>query len=108
MEKFEQQFENLDVQSNYMETAMSDTATLTVPQVRPMLFLLLTVQLITFLCTGLLHNMAVFSDLTGPDCLLTSKCEPQKIKCQVQLLIGTPRFLFFFFFFLSMPASFTE
>ena len=34
MDKFEQQFENLDVQSSYMETAMSDTTTLTVPQVR--------------------------------------------------------------------------
>ena len=33
MDKFEQQFEHLDVQSNYMETAMSDTTTLTVPQV---------------------------------------------------------------------------
>ena len=33
MEKFEKQFENLDVQTNYMETAMSDTTTLTVPQV---------------------------------------------------------------------------
>ena len=33
MDKFEQQFEHLDVQANYMETAMSDTATLTVPQV---------------------------------------------------------------------------
>ena len=33
MDKFEQQFENLDVQSSYMETAMSDTTTLTVPQV---------------------------------------------------------------------------
>lgn len=32
MDKFEQQFENLDVQSSYMETAMSDTTTLTVPQ----------------------------------------------------------------------------
>ena len=40
MEKFEQQFENLDVQSNYMETAMSDTSTLTVPQVRPVFLLL--------------------------------------------------------------------
>lgn len=35
MDKFEQQFENLDVQSSYMETAMSDTTTLTVPQVEP-------------------------------------------------------------------------
>lgn len=34
MDKFEQQFEHLDVQSSYMETAMSDTTTLTVPQVR--------------------------------------------------------------------------
>ena len=33
MDKFEQQFEHLDVQSSYMETAMSDTTTLTVPQV---------------------------------------------------------------------------
>jgi len=32
MDKFETQFENLDVQSNYMENAMSDTSTLTVPQ----------------------------------------------------------------------------
>ena len=34
MDKFEQQFEHLDVQSSYMENAMSDTTTLTVPQVR--------------------------------------------------------------------------
>ena len=34
MDKFEQQFEHLDVQSSYMENAMSDTSTLTVPQVR--------------------------------------------------------------------------
>ena len=33
MDKFEQQFEHLDVQSSYMEQAMSDTTTLTVPQV---------------------------------------------------------------------------
>lgn len=32
MDKFEQQFEHLDVQSSYMENAMSDTSTLTVPQ----------------------------------------------------------------------------
>lgn len=32
MDKFEQQFEHLDVQSSYMENAMSDTTTLTVPQ----------------------------------------------------------------------------
>jgi len=34
MDKFEQQFEHLDVQSSYMENAMSDTTTLSVPQVR--------------------------------------------------------------------------
>ena len=33
MDKFEKQFENLDVQTGYMETAMGDTTTLTVPQV---------------------------------------------------------------------------
>lgn len=32
MDKFEKQFENLDVQTGYMETAMGDTTTLTVPQ----------------------------------------------------------------------------
>lgn len=32
MDKFEQQFEHLDVQSSYMENAMSDTTTLSVPQ----------------------------------------------------------------------------
>ena len=41
MDKFEQQFENLDVQSSYMETAMSDTTTLTVPQVEPIKNLLI-------------------------------------------------------------------
>lgn len=41
MDKFEQQFENLDVQSSYMETAMSDTTTLTVPQVGHVVLLLL-------------------------------------------------------------------
>lgn len=38
MDKFEQQFEHLDVQSSYMEQAMSDTTTLTVPQVGPQFF----------------------------------------------------------------------
>ena len=33
MDKFERQFENLDVQSSHMEQAMSDITTLTVPQV---------------------------------------------------------------------------
>ena len=33
MEKFERQFETLDVQSQAMEDAMSSTTTLTVPQV---------------------------------------------------------------------------
>jgi len=32
MDKFEQQFEHLDVQSSYMENAMSDTTTLSIPQ----------------------------------------------------------------------------
>ena len=38
MDKFEQQFEHLDVQSSYMEQAMSDTTTLTVPQVGQQFF----------------------------------------------------------------------
>lgn len=38
MDKFEQQFEHLDVQSSYMENAMSDTTTLSVPQVKTDLF----------------------------------------------------------------------
>lgn len=33
MDKFERQFENLDIQSSHMEQAMSDVTTLTVPQV---------------------------------------------------------------------------
>ena len=33
MDKFERQFENLDVQSSHMEQAMSDVTTPTVPQV---------------------------------------------------------------------------
>ena len=33
MDKFEKQFEDLDVQTGYMEHAMGDTTTLTVPQV---------------------------------------------------------------------------
>ena len=33
MDKFEQQFENLDVKSSHVEQAMSDVTTLTVPQV---------------------------------------------------------------------------
>ena len=33
MDKFEQQFENLDVKSSDVEQAMSDVTTLTVPQV---------------------------------------------------------------------------
>lgn len=33
MEKFEKQFEDLDVQSAAMDSAMSSTTTLTVPQV---------------------------------------------------------------------------
>lgn len=32
MDKFESQFEDLDVQSSYMENAMSQTTTTTVPQ----------------------------------------------------------------------------
>lgn len=32
MEKFEQQFEDLDVQSSYMENTMSQTTTTAVPQ----------------------------------------------------------------------------
>ncbi|XP_065067469.1 charged multivesicular body protein 1b-like [Rhopilema esculentum] len=32
MDKFEKQFEDLDVQTGYMENAMGDTTTLTVPQ----------------------------------------------------------------------------
>lgn len=32
MDKFEQQFEDLDVQSSYMENSMSNTTTLTTPQ----------------------------------------------------------------------------
>merc|ERR1712141_110265 len=32
MDKFEKQFEDLDVQTGYMEHAMGDTVTLTVPQ----------------------------------------------------------------------------
>ncbi len=38
MEKFEKQFEDLDVQTGYMENAMGDTTTLTVPQVSWFLF----------------------------------------------------------------------
>ena len=32
MDKFEKQFEDLDVQSSYMENAMSSTTTVSVPQ----------------------------------------------------------------------------
>lgn len=32
MDKFEKQFEDLDVQSSYMDTAMSDTVTTAIPQ----------------------------------------------------------------------------
>lgn len=32
MDKFEKQFEDLDVQSSYMESAMSNTTTMTTPQ----------------------------------------------------------------------------
>lgn len=32
MDKFEKQFENLDVQSQYMENAMGSSTTLTVPE----------------------------------------------------------------------------
>lgn len=32
MDKFEQQFEDLDVQSSYMENTMSQTVTTTIPQ----------------------------------------------------------------------------
>jgi charged multivesicular body protein 1 len=32
MDKFEQQFEDLDVQSQYMENSISNTTTLTTPQ----------------------------------------------------------------------------
>lgn len=32
MDKFEKQFEDLDVQSSYMENTMSSTTTVTVPQ----------------------------------------------------------------------------
>lgn len=34
MDKFEQQFENMDVQASAMEEAMSSTTTLTIPEVR--------------------------------------------------------------------------
>ena len=33
MDKFEQQFENMDVQASAMEEAMSSTTTLTIPEV---------------------------------------------------------------------------
>lgn len=38
MDKFEHQFETLDVQTQQMEDTMSNTTTLTTPQVRRLIF----------------------------------------------------------------------
>lgn len=42
MDKFEQQFETLDVQTQQMEDTMSSTTTLTTPQARIVSLLILT------------------------------------------------------------------